>query len=58
MMTNIILLIAGLFIGGVAVWFIVSTRFKFSHSKEMADLKMDFSKQTTEIEGKARALRP
>lgn len=46
-------IITGVIIGGFTVWIIASSRLKEFYSRENADLRMNFSKQLAEAEGKA-----
>jgi len=55
MVANTIFLIAGLFVGSIAAWLVVSALRKLSDSREIADLRMGFSQQIAESEGKAKS---
>lgn len=46
-------IITGVIIGGFTGWIIASSRLKEFYSRENADLRMNFSKQLAEAEGKA-----
>jgi len=50
----IVYIILGLIIGGLVAWFVAKSRFQGIHSKQIADLQMNFSNQLAETEGKAK----
>jgi DNA recombination protein RmuC len=47
-------IILGIIIGGLVAWFFAKSRFQGIHSKQIADLQMNFSNQLAETEGKAK----
>jgi len=53
-MTITLYIILGLIIGGLVAWFFAKSRFQGIHSKQIADLQMNFSNQLAETEGKAK----
>ena len=53
-MELIVYIILGLIIGGLVAWFFAKSRFQGIHSKQIADLQMNFSNQLAETEGKAK----
>lgn len=54
-MEAIAYIILGLIFGGAVVWLIASSRFKEYYSKQEAAIRMDYSGQIAETEGKARS---
>ncbi|WP_203472779.1 DNA recombination protein RmuC [Dissulfurispira thermophila] len=47
-------LIIGLLIGGIVAWFIAKSRLKGEHSQQIYQIHADYSRQLTEIEGRAK----
>ncbi|MEW6675524.1 MAG: DNA recombination protein RmuC [Nitrospirota bacterium] len=54
-METITFLIIGGLIGGIVIWIIASSRLKESHSRQIANLHMNYSGQITELEGMAKS---
>ena len=54
-METIVFVIAGIIISGIFTWFFAKLRLHKQHSKELSDLQVSYSNQTTQLEAKARS---
>ncbi|MCL5062470.1 MAG: DNA recombination protein RmuC [Nitrospiraceae bacterium] len=54
-MMEIIFLVAGLVIGGIAAWFVAKSRLQGDYSQKISQVQSDYSGKIAEIEGRAKS---
>lgn len=54
-MVEIIFLVAGLAIGGIAAWFVAKSRLQGDYSQKISQVQSDYSGKIAEIEGRAKS---
>ncbi len=54
-MMEIIFLVVGLIIGGIAAWFVAKSRLQGDYSRKISQVQSDYSRQISDIEGRAKS---